>query len=52
MNDDLDTPGAIEVLRDLAGWIESGVQRGEDVGPGEALLRELGSVLGLRLARG
>lgn len=50
MNDDLDTPGAIAVLRDLADAIESAHQVRKDVRPMQDLLRELGTVLGLRLA--
>jgi L-cysteine:1D-myo-inositol 2-amino-2-deoxy-alpha-D-glucopyranoside ligase len=49
MNDDLDTPGAIAVLANLAAEIETTRQAGRDVGPAQALLRELGAVLGLRL---
>jgi L-cysteine:1D-myo-inositol 2-amino-2-deoxy-alpha-D-glucopyranoside ligase len=47
MNDDLDTPGAIGVLRDLAEEIRSRQAEGADVEEAQALLRELGGVLGL-----
>ncbi|HLH25843.1 MAG TPA: cysteine--tRNA ligase [Chloroflexota bacterium] len=49
MDADLDTPGAVEVLRDLAAAVES-----DPIGPAAlgraSLLNELASVLGLRLA--
>jgi len=49
MDADLDTPGAVEVLRDLAAAVES-----DPIGPAAlgraSLLNELVSVLGLRLA--
>ncbi len=47
MNDDLDTPGALSVLTDLAGAIQDASRNGYDVGPAQDLLRELGGVLGL-----
>jgi hypothetical protein len=37
------------VLAGLATEIETTWQAGKDVGPAQALLRELGAVLGLRL---
>jgi L-cysteine:1D-myo-inositol 2-amino-2-deoxy-alpha-D-glucopyranoside ligase len=49
MNDDLNTPAAIAVLQDLATAIQSARQAGADVEPAQRILRELGSVLGLRL---
>ena len=49
MDADLDTPGAVEVLRDLAAVIEG--DRSSPAALGRAaLLNELASVLGLRLA--
>jgi len=49
MNQDLDTPGAIAVLRDLAGAIHQSSEHDSDVAKGQSMLRELGGVLGLRL---
>lgn len=49
MSDDLDTPGAIAILRDLAEAIIASEAGGESVAAGQDLLRELGGVLGLRL---
>jgi L-cysteine:1D-myo-inositol 2-amino-2-deoxy-alpha-D-glucopyranoside ligase len=50
MNDDLDTPGAIKVLRELADEIRTMRPDERDVAAAQQLLRELGGVLGLRLA--
>jgi cysteinyl-tRNA synthetase len=47
MRDDLDTPGAVAVLLELAAAI--GASRDHDLAPAQELLRELGDVLGLRL---
>jgi cysteinyl-tRNA synthetase len=47
MNDDLDTPAAIEVLLDLARAIRGDASGGLDVSAPVALLRELGDILGL-----
>lgn len=52
MNDDLDTPGAIAVLAELAETIRASHARGHDVTPAQHLLRELGGILGLRLKGG
>jgi L-cysteine:1D-myo-inositol 2-amino-2-deoxy-alpha-D-glucopyranoside ligase len=49
MSDDLDTPGSIGILRDLAGAIQTAHREGRDVGQAQHLLRELGGILGLRL---
>lgn len=49
MNDDLDTPGAIEVLHTLADAIQAERHSGRDDPQARALLRELAGVLGLRL---
>jgi cysteinyl-tRNA synthetase len=49
MNDDLDTPGAIEALLELAERVRRSAEAGHDVAPAQALLRELAGVLGLRL---
>jgi len=49
MNDDLDTPGAIAVLQDLADAIRQGAEHGNDVTQAQRMLRELAGVLGLRL---
>lgn len=51
MNDDLDTPGAIAVLRDLGETIEKEAAGGREVRPLQGLLGELGNVLGLRLSQ-
>jgi L-cysteine:1D-myo-inositol 2-amino-2-deoxy-alpha-D-glucopyranoside ligase len=51
MNSDLDTPGAIGVLRELAGAIRTARQRGSEVSSAQQLLHELGEVLGLRLEK-
>ena len=51
MDDDLDTPQALGVLRDLAEQLRAACARGENTAAGQALLRELGSeVLGLTFA--
>jgi L-cysteine:1D-myo-inositol 2-amino-2-deoxy-alpha-D-glucopyranoside ligase len=50
MNEDLDTAGAIDVLRDLATAIRTSRAGDSDVSEAQLLLRELGDVLGLRLA--
>ncbi|MBI4202562.1 MAG: cysteine--tRNA ligase [Chloroflexi bacterium] len=47
MDDDLNTPQAMAVLFDLVREINRGKERGEAVSEAQALLRELGSVLGL-----
>jgi L-cysteine:1D-myo-inositol 2-amino-2-deoxy-alpha-D-glucopyranoside ligase len=47
LNHDLDTPGALDVLADLAASAEAAAAGGEDVHPAQQLLRELGGVLGL-----
>ncbi|PZS00996.1 MAG: cysteine--tRNA ligase [Chloroflexi bacterium] len=52
MNDDLDTPGAIDVLNVLDKAIRSERSEGRDLGDAQALLRELGGVLGLRMEAG
>jgi cysteinyl-tRNA synthetase len=49
MNDDLDTPGAILVLRELAEAIRSSQAEDRDVREAQELLVELGGILGLRL---
>lgn len=49
MNEDLDTPGAIAVLRDLADAIRQSSEHDSDVTKGQSMLRELAGVLGLRL---
>ncbi|MDQ2741756.1 MAG: cysteine--tRNA ligase [Chloroflexota bacterium] len=51
MNDDLDTPGAITVLGDLADTIRQDSARGNEVTQAQSMLRELSGVLGLRLDR-
>ncbi len=51
MNDDLDTPGAIEILRELATRIHQWQANGVDVSAAQSLLRSLGDVLGLKLNR-
>jgi cysteinyl-tRNA synthetase len=48
MDDDFDTPRAIDVLLELARAVEGGRVRGDTAGPA---LRELADVLGLRLGR-
>ncbi|HEX6508307.1 MAG TPA: DALR domain-containing protein, partial [Chloroflexota bacterium] len=49
LNDDLDTPGAIHVLLELAAAIKGEAGDAVDVRDAQALLRELGGVLGLSL---
>ena len=49
MNDDLDTPGAIAALEELATAIRTASEKGGGVSAAQELLRELGGVLGLRL---
>jgi cysteinyl-tRNA synthetase len=49
MSDDLDTQGAIELLRELAEEIHREAATGGSVRDAQELLRELGAVLGLRL---
>jgi len=49
MNEDLDTPGAIDVLRDLADAIRQASEHGNEVTQAQRMLRELAGVLGLRL---
>jgi hypothetical protein len=51
MNDDLDTPGAIGVLQELAETIRSARADGRDVSDAQESLRDLSGVLGLRLER-
>ncbi|MEE8337808.1 MAG: DALR domain-containing protein [Dehalococcoidia bacterium] len=48
MDDDFDTPGAIEALTKIAAGIEAGRLSAETAIP---TLRELAGVLGLRLGR-
>jgi len=49
LDDDLDTPAAITALRNLADAILGARDRGQPVGPAQAELCELASILGLRL---
>lgn len=49
MENDLGTPAAVAALFDLARAINRGRDEGRDVSPAQAELRELASVLGLRL---
>ena len=49
MDDDLNTPRGLAALFDLAREINRGREAGQDVGEAQATLRELTSVLGLRL---
>lgn len=48
MNDDLDTPGALDVLDKLAILIRAASQARQNVTAAQQLLRELGDILGLR----
>jgi hypothetical protein len=50
MNDDLDTTGAIEALRDLAGALRAAHDAGRRVQHAQSVLVELSAILGLRLA--
>ncbi len=50
LDDDLDTPAALTVLRDLADQIRAGQSRGADLRPAGVLLRESGDLLGLTLS--
>ena len=52
MENDLGTPQALAALFDLARAINRGRDAGQDVGPAQAELRELASVLGLGLEGG
>jgi len=52
MNDDLDTPGAIGVLRELAEAMRVERANGRDVRAARRVLRELASVFGLQLGPG
>jgi cysteinyl-tRNA synthetase len=52
MEDDLGTPAAVAALFDLARSINRGRDEGHNVAPAQAELRELTSVLGLRLEGG
>jgi L-cysteine:1D-myo-inositol 2-amino-2-deoxy-alpha-D-glucopyranoside ligase len=47
MNDDLDSPGALQILSELAAAIQAASSRGQTVDQAQDLLRELGGVLGL-----
>ena len=47
MNDDLDSPGALGVLTELAAAIQESSSQGQTVDAAQELLRELGGVLGL-----
>jgi L-cysteine:1D-myo-inositol 2-amino-2-deoxy-alpha-D-glucopyranoside ligase len=51
MNDDLNSPAALAVLEQLAEEILAGGESGRDIATAQALLRQLGAVLGLRLDR-
>ncbi len=49
LNDDLDTPAAVQHLEKLAAIIRTAAEAGKNVKPAQQLLRELSSILGLRL---
>jgi L-cysteine:1D-myo-inositol 2-amino-2-deoxy-alpha-D-glucopyranoside ligase len=49
MDEDLNSPAALEVLEQLAGEILAGGESGRDIAAAQALLRQFGAVLGLRL---
>jgi L-cysteine:1D-myo-inositol 2-amino-2-deoxy-alpha-D-glucopyranoside ligase len=49
MDDDLNSPAALDVLEQLAREILTGGESGRDIAPAQALLQQLGAVLGLRL---
>ncbi len=49
MNDDLNTPAALERLEALADLIQAAARAGHQLGPAQAVLRRLGQVFGLRL---
>lgn len=51
MNDDLDTPGALDLLVELAATIREAASRSQDARTAQAVLRELGQVLGLPFER-
>ena len=51
LDDDLDTPSAIDHLEHLANTITVAARAGRDVAPAQRMLRSMGSVLGLRLDR-
>ncbi len=50
MDDDLDTPAAVAVLREHAWQIRAGQERGSDIREAQESLRELADVLGLTLS--
>ena len=50
LDDDLDTPTAIEALHDLAEAILAAAARGQDAAPARAELRTLAEILGVRLS--
>ena len=52
MNDNLDTPGALGALDDLAVRILMAAQKGQDVSQAQDRLRAMATVLGLRLDAG
>jgi cysteinyl-tRNA synthetase len=49
MDNDLDTPAALQVLGELAGEILSASSQGKDISIAQAVLRTLSGALGLRL---
>ncbi len=51
LDDDFDTPSAIDALGKLAGHIVEAVEYGRDVRPAQTTLRELTGILGLTLGR-
>jgi L-cysteine:1D-myo-inositol 2-amino-2-deoxy-alpha-D-glucopyranoside ligase len=52
MEDDLDTPGALKALRELARRISDAARQGYDVKVAQQTLRTLSGILGLRLDAG
>ncbi len=49
MDQDLDTPLALETLLELADRVARAAERGRDVAEAQAVLREMGRILGLRV---
>ncbi|HET7036414.1 MAG TPA: class I tRNA ligase family protein, partial [Thermomicrobiaceae bacterium] len=49
--DDLDTPGAIEALREMGEAITGAAEAGQEIEEARAALRAAGSVLGLQVTR-
>ena len=51
MENDLDTPRAVEVMVGLAGEIIKSPEQGKDVAAAQEALQQMGQVLGLRIGK-